>query len=475
VAYILNAKTIILLARIQTFFTLTLRILWIILKRYLEDSLNIDTPKRNVLRAVSMYAENLAAFQPNARLYLMNAVVLGVASGIFRLLFNFYVLSLGYNEALLGNLVTASAMTALVAALPMGYLADIIGRKTALILGGVGSVAAVGLMVLAPSVPMFIAMNMVMGLGQSLAGVTMGPFLMENSSEKERTYLFSFASGLTMGSGFMGNWLGGLLPTWLSGWLQVSATATPAYAGSLVVNVLLGTLGILPLLWIHQPRLSKENRAVFAPLTFARENPGSIGKLILPMLITSIGAGLIMPFMNVFFRQVHHQPDPAIGAMFAWSSLAMGIGLLLAPPLADRMGKIQLVVVTQALSIPFLVGLGFSPWFALSALSYYVRSALMNMSGPVYQTFVMEHVEPKSRATIASLVSMANNFGWALSPTISGWIQVRYGFGPAFFGTLILYVLSISLYWKFFWPRGDRQNLLPGQSGPGTVGVFRKD
>ena len=50
------------------------------------------------------------------------------------------------------------------------------------------------------------------------------------------------------------------------------------------------------------------------------------------------------------------------------------------------------------------------------------------MTGPVYQTFVMEHVEPDARATVASLVSMANNFGWAFSPTISGWIQVNYGF-----------------------------------------------
>jgi MFS family permease len=77
----------------------------------------------------------------------------------------------------------------------------------------------------------------------------------------------------------------------------------------------------------------------------------------------------------------------------------------------------------------------------------------MNMSGPVYQTFVMEKVEPSARATVASLVSMANSFGWAFSPTISGEIQVRYGFRPAFMLTILLYVVSISLYWGFFWRR----------------------
>ena len=114
------------------------------------------------------------------------------------------------------------------------------------------------------------------------------------------------------------------------------------------------------------------------------------------------------------------------------------------------MGKIQLVVVTQSLSIPFLIILGFSPLFWMSAVAYYIRLALMNMSGPVYQTFVMEHVEPSARATVASLVSMAWNFGWAFSPTISGYLQVKYGFGPPFLGTIILYTISTIMYYLFF-------------------------
>jgi MFS family permease len=168
------------------------------------------------------------------------------------------------------------------------------------------------------------------------------------------------------------------------------------------------------------------------------------------MLLTSIGAGLIMPFMNVFFRQVHNQPDPVIGSLFAWGSLAMGVGLMIAPPLAERMGKIELVVTTQGLSIPFLVILGFSPWFWMSAAAYYVRLSLMNMSTPIYNTFVMEQVEPSARAMVASLTSMSWNFGWALSPAVSGWLQVNFGFAPAFIGTIILYSISVSLYWAFF-------------------------
>src|SRR4030066_393565 len=87
-------------------------------------------------RSLKDYAAHLVAFRPNARLYLLYAIISGAAIGIFRLLFNFYVLSLGFDEKLLGNLVTASSITALVVALPMGYLADILGRKSTLLLSG---------------------------------------------------------------------------------------------------------------------------------------------------------------------------------------------------------------------------------------------------------------------------------------------------------------------------------------------------
>jgi len=401
--------------------------------------------------ALRKYADNLRAFTPNARLYLFNVTILGAVMGVFRLIFNFYVLSLGFDEAMLGNLITASSLVALLAALPMGYLSDLIGRKTSLILSG--ALISVSILVVAiwQTGEIFYAMNILSGIAQSLAGVVMAPFLMENSSENERTYLFSFGQGIQMALSSVGAWVGGYLPGWIGASQGISATSSGAYGAAILMVGIGAALGILPLVFIRSPKGKTSQRAIFAPFAYAAQHPLLLTKLILPLLLTSIGAGLIMPFMNVFFRQVYHKPDPVIGALFAWGSLAMGIGLLIAPPLAERFGKIQIVVMTQALSIPFLILLGFSPIFWLSAAAYYIRVALMNMSTPVYQTFVMEHVEPSARATVASLVSMSWNFGWAFSPTISGWLQVRYGFHPPFIGTITLYMISVILYWTFFW------------------------
>ena len=412
-----------------------------------KDSQVETGERRSVL---GTYLDRVRAFTVNARLFLLSLLFFGVAGGISQLLFNFYVLSLGYNETMIGNLVTTRSITSLIAALPMGYLVDRIGGRKAFLLGYIAYGISMGVMLLFPSVTTFIAMNVLQGVAQSLSGVASGPFLMENSGAKERTYLFSLSSGLSMTANSIGGWLGGYLPGWMAGSIAVSAVSSQAYGRSLWVMAILSLASAVPVILMRSRRRSTSQLSTFAPISFVRKNPGLLGKLILPGLVISIGAGMVMPFMNVFFRNVHSQSDSAIGVIFAWGSLAMGIGLVAAPALAERFGKIQVVTATQALSIPFLALLGFAPWFGVSVAAYYIRLTLMNMSGPIFSTFTMEQVDPESRGMIASLSSMAGNFGWAFSPTISGLLQVRSGFKWPFTITLISYVIAISMYYAWF-------------------------
>ena len=409
------------------------------------------------------YIAKVRAFKPNARFYLVSVILAGMTMGVFRLLFNFFVLSLGYNEDVLGNLITVSNTTALILALPMGYLVDKWGKKPSLITRNFLLASAIGVMALFPSISIFYIMNGVFGIAQALGSVAMGPFLMENSDDNERAYLFSFASGLMMASVSVGNWLGGYLPTWMGNYQGVDPESSAAYGAALVVIAVGALFGLIPLMMIRRNRIVNEREGVFAPIAFAKENPKLLAKFFVPLLIVSIGAGLFVPFMNVFFKEVHMQPDTTIGSLMAWGSLAMGVGLLIAPPLADRMGKLKLVVLTQGLSIPFMIMLGFSPIFAFSALAYYVRMALMNMSSPIYQNFVLENVDPGSRGTVASLHSMVWSFGRSFSPSVSGYLQVGYGFGPPFLIATALYAVAISLYW-LFWLRKPKEVLPAAQA-----------
>jgi len=160
---------------------------------------------------IRTYIQRVRAFSPNARKYLISIMIFGAGFGVHRILFNFFLRSLGYDETFMGLLSTVSSMTVLIAALPMGYLADHLGRKKSLVISGLVIGSAMLLMVNFPSVSMLITMNILMGVGSCLGSVVSGPFLMENSTEVERTYLFSISSGLRMAAFSVGDWIGGYL------------------------------------------------------------------------------------------------------------------------------------------------------------------------------------------------------------------------------------------------------------------------
>jgi MFS family permease len=412
-----------------------------------------------------IYAQKLKLFTPNARKVLLYSGLTGLTFGVFRLLFNFYVLSLGgYDEQFLGLLTSISSLASLMMAIPAAYLANRFSHKHIMVITGLISTSAFVGFVLLPYRPFLILFNVVSGLAMSARQVTVAPFLMDNTSPDERQYVFSFNFGMMTTAEFVGNMLGGFLPTWLGGIVGAMPTDTLAYQLALGSMIIVSMLAIGPLLLIR-PSAADAVRKVEMPWTQLQQHAGKLTKLLTPNFIIGLGAGLMMPFMNVYYRHVFGRSDSTIGTLFAMGALTMAIAQFLAPPIADRLGKINTVVVTQALSVPFLLTLGLAAWivpggranpplwFAIAAVAYLFRLALMNLSGPVYQTFILESVQPGLQALAAGLNSVSFQFGWAFSPYLSGWFQTTYGefgFVPVFLTTSFLYIVAIAVTWVFF-------------------------
>jgi MFS family permease len=182
-----------------------------------------------------------------------------------------------------------------------------------------------------------------------------------------------------------------------------------------------------------------------------------------------LGAGMLMPFVNVFYRLRFDLPDPTLGALFSVSSLVVGLSSLIAPLFAGRIGSVRTVVAAQALSLPFLAAMGCSTLFAVSASGFLIRTALMNMATPIFSAFSMLLVPEPLRPMTASLLMLSWNGGWAASAWLSGRIQVATGFSTPFLITGLLYFTSVvMMYLLFRNAEGDmRSNTVPqGSSRP---------
>lgn len=433
-----------------------------------------DGPPARAARALSDYRARVRLFSRNVRLVMLYGIAGGLTFGVFLFTFNFYVLSLGpqYDEAFLGTLQSAASFATIAMAIPAAWIAQRYPPKWVMIAGGlIGAVAYLGI-VLFPTQGALIFFRMLAGVGMSLGTVAGAPFLMANTGAAERQWAFSFQAGLSTVAGFFGNLLAGLLPGLLGAPLGAGPTDTLSYQLSLGLMATLSALSVAPLLLI---------RATAAPVGPPPELPWVqlrrywrlFAIVLLPSLIIGLGAGLMQPFMNVYFRNVYGKPDAAIGVVFALGGLAMAVGQFAGPPMADRLGKIRTVMMTQALSIPFLMTLGLGAWlvtaeiarpevfFWLAGVAYIFRLALMNLSNPVYQTFVLERVPEQAQALSVSLTNLVFQVGWFVMPQVSGRLQVTHGpagFTYVFAGVTVLYVTAILVEKWFFGGETSRES-----------------
>jgi MFS family permease len=432
-----------------------------------------------MIDGVARYLRQLRSFSPNARFFLLSIVITGLSFSVYSLIFNFYIEASGYSRSFLGELQSMPNLIALFGAIPAGVLVDHIGRKRALLLANAGQTLATVGIVLATG-PGWLRLSMItFGVSQSLGMVSGSPFMMENSTEKERNTLFSASFGLQTLVGFFGTFVGGYLPTLFGGMLSVGVESAAAYGATLGVTVVMSAFALIPVFLIEERPRVADDPATVGPSRAERlltpwrnlSNPGLALRIFVPNIVISMGAAILIPYMNLFFRDTYLISDKTVGTLFAVSSVITGVATLSSPLLAERWGRIRALVITQLTSIPFLLLIGFSGNVWVSGLAFWVRAALMNMGNPLYSAFAMEQVTERERATISGLMGMSWNLGWTVGPYLSGAMQdnPNIGFQPIFVITCTLYVIAAILERTFFQTMDDRQRRAAMLRGMGVT------
>lgn len=307
--------------------------------------------------------QQFRGFSRNARLLLVTVVCAGMSMALNTLFLNFYLQRLGLSQQLIGVVNALPAVVLVVVGFPVGRLVDRYGPRWGLLIGaGVAVVGSAGIAASGTASAILI-FSALLGVGSAFGFISVAPFQMASSTERDRVALFSAQAALMTGTSFVGNLLGGRLPGLMGAWLGTA--------------------------------------------------PDALEPLRATMLAT-----------------------------------------LAQPLLAAKYGKVQSVLLVQIASIPFLLILGFAPFFWLVAVSFVVRNALMNMGNPVYQAFAQEQIPPGEQATYSSLASIAWSLGWASGSTFSGWwrglVGFQSGFDTAFALMTVLYVTAIGLTYAFF-------------------------
>ena len=443
--------------------------------------------------AIRDYAVRVREFSPNARLFLAAAALGGLSSGVSGVLLNLYIVSLGYDVAFLGRLLSFGPAGAILGALLSVPVVYFWSTRRAMLLGialaGAGAVA-----LLTSADPSALRTGIALTtMGSILFYTAVPPFLTRHSTPRERTHLYGVVVAAYVVSAALGALAAGFLYRLMS---LFAADPSEAYRLALFVGALLTATGIPLIAMVREDRApragqddpivtgggpsataaseaggSSPSPAGFIPRTVGRMralrqdllNPTFVrllSQFVFADILIRAGGNLVLPLMNVHFVDTLGASEEVYGTLRFWErALVVGATLLVAP-LALKLGPVATIALTQVLSIPLLLAVGFAPTLALASLAYLLRGPLMEMTVPTRDAFLMESVPERARTSANAIMQLAGYAVAFVALRLSGRLIEAWGFGLVCGLTGVLYLASAALYWGFF---RNRPEAAPGR------------
>lgn len=380
---------------------------------------------------------------------------MGLAFAGYQLLLNLYLKELSFQESSIGQILSMNAWGAVIITLPLAYILQKFQIRKVLIFSTLLASIFYFLQATILELKGLLIVSLILGMMITSYRVAAAPFFMKNSTDKERTYLFSMNFGIMIFAGIVGSIGGGYLVSLLDQFFQNQIWA---YRVSLYVAVFFGLLGVVPFYLIKpEENLNKNDEKLILQFRILKEKGGLLLKLCIPFFIVGLGAGLIIPFLNLYFKDRFQLTAKSIGVYYALLQGFMLAGILLGPVLSKKLGMIKSVVYTELASIPFMLCLAFTHFLPLAVSSFLLRGALMNMNQPIATNFSMERVEENERPLTNSLTALAWTLSWGISANLGGKLIQDYGYTSPLLIAAGLYVVSSILYFSFFSSREDRE------------------
>lgn len=393
------------------------------------------------------YMDKLRLFRRDAKLYIVSVTTGSLSMGMSSVIFSLYLLEAGYLEDFIGYYLSISLFSTACLAFVAGMVTDRASRKSIIMISNTVSFVAVAVQYSTLDPVGLVASQVFLGAFSAFSQVAVAPFITDLSTEVERTHLFGFSSGMAGLAMLCGNLLGGLIPGISMALFGPSFSLLYAYRLTLwlaLIPLFLSTALIVPIK--HDPK--PEGKGHFG-VSNVKHWP-FIGRYSFCVTTVGLGAGMIVMFFSLYFKTEFGASPQLIGLIFALNTTVLASGNFLAAAMADRIGKVRTVLVTEAISIPFLMSLSWAPSLNIAVIAYVSRNVLMNMAGPTSNVFLMEGLTKEERATAVGVVRTLDSFVRGIASNIAGVLLVTKQYRLPYLIVTVLYAISVLAFYGFF-------------------------
>jgi MFS family permease len=275
--------------------------------------------------------------------------------------------------------------------------------------------------------------------------ITALPFILRNARRDTHTEAIS----LSFATYSFGGIFSGLLIFLLS-------KINPAFFDEMMILQIIASLGFLSVFFIL--RIDVQEHIPDEPLrglNLKNFDWDLILKSLFPVLIISTGAGLTIPFISIFFFNVHKVDTDEFAIYGAVAAVLVALGAVIVPQIKVRFGYRLAVPFTQTIAVITLVILATTQLYSelsialpIAVTCFILRQPLMNLAGPMTSEVVMNYVGSRNREMASALTSAIWSGSWYISSRLFKFLrESNMDYYNVFLITAGLYGVGIFLYY----------------------------
>jgi len=362
----------------------------------------------------------------DGKLILSARIVRTFSYGFLSVILAIYLQLVGFNEILIGFVLTATLVNSVIFNVISSVYADKIGRRKFLILYAA--------LMIVSAIIFFLTTNYVALIISALVGTInvtgseVGAFLsLEQailpqtvSDVRKRTSIFAIyntAGTFAMAGGVL---LSGLPHVFSQqfgfdqiGSIKILFLAYAAFAiGALIIYLLLS-----PKIEIH----SKNQGAISPIRSLSPKSRGIITQMSSLFAVDSFAGGFVIQSIVSFWFYTKFDADlTTLSYIFTIAGVLTALSYLLATKIASKIGLVNTMVYTHIPSNILLILVPFAPTFPLAIGLYLARMSLSQMDVPTRQSYLMAVVNENERVAAAGITNTSRNIAQAISPSITG-------------------------------------------------------
>ena len=393
----------------------------------------------------------------DGKLLLSARVVRTFAYGFLSIVLAIYLKLIGFDEILIGLILSATLVNSVIFTLIASFYADRIGRrKILLIYAALMSISGTIFLV----TENYIALIVAAFIGTiNATGSETGAFLSIEQAVLPQTVkdvkkrntifaLYNMAGTFAMSVGVL---LSGL-PQALE--QQYGLNQIESIKPLFLLYILAGAVAIVIYFLLSKNVeliTDHEKKARSIKQTLSPKSKQIVVKLSALFSVDSFAGGFVIQSIVSFWFFTKFDVDlTTLSYIFSVAGVLTAFSFIVATRIADKIGLINTMVFTHIPSNILLILVAFAPTFPIAIVVYLARMSLSQMDVPTRQSYIVAVVREDERTAAAGITNVSRNIAQAVSPSLTGVIiQSLWLSAPFVVGGVLKIIYDLGLYVNF--------------------------